>query len=33
MFVPANVVQFILLISNARHDFKVLAFEGMEAIS
>ncbi|MFJ7316653.1 type VI secretion system tip protein TssI/VgrG [Pseudomonas sp. NPDC098747] len=33
MFTPANTAQFTLSIPNVRNDFKVLAFEGVEAIS
>ena len=33
MFAPANVAQFTLSVPHVRHDFKVLAFEGVEAIS
>ncbi len=33
MFAPANTAQFALLIPTVRHDFKVLAFDGTEAIS
>ncbi|AIL61362.1 type VI secretion system Vgr family protein [Pseudomonas alkylphenolica] len=33
MFAPANTAQFELLIPTVRHDFKVLAFDGTEAIS
>ncbi|MFJ3375017.1 hypothetical protein ACIPLA_08865 [Pseudomonas sp. NPDC086112] len=33
MFVPANVAHFTLLIPFVRNDFKVLVFEGIEAIS
>ncbi|WP_415263917.1 contractile injection system protein, VgrG/Pvc8 family, partial [Pseudomonas serbica] len=33
MFASANTAQFELLIPSVRNDFKVLAFEGTEAIS
>ncbi|MCF4995353.1 type VI secretion system tip protein VgrG [Pseudomonas syringae] len=33
MFRPANGVRFTLQIPSVRHDFKVLAFEGTEALS
>ncbi|MBN3864067.1 type VI secretion system tip protein VgrG [Pseudomonas frederiksbergensis] len=33
MFAPANAAQFTLLIPTVRNDFKVLAFDGTEAIS
>lgn len=33
MFAPANAAHFTLLIPTVRNDFKVLAFEGTEAIS
>lgn len=33
MFAPADTAQFVLSIPNVRHDFKVLAFDGEEAIS
>ncbi|VVP60678.1 hypothetical protein PS903_06107 [Pseudomonas fluorescens] len=33
MFAPANVVHFELKIPKVRNDFKVLAFDGTEAIS
>ncbi|MBM3104619.1 hypothetical protein IIE18_05705, partial [Pseudomonas sp. V1] len=33
MFASANIAQFELLIPSVRNDFKVLAFEGSEAIS
>ena len=33
MFAPANVAHFALLIPTVRNDFKVLAFEGSEAIN
>ena len=33
MFASANVAQFTLVIPSVRHDFKVLVFEGIEAIS
>ncbi|MDD2050279.1 type VI secretion system tip protein VgrG [Pseudomonas putida] len=33
MFAPANSVQFELLIPSVRNDFKVLTFDGTEAIS
>ncbi|SDV05506.1 type VI secretion system Vgr family protein [Pseudomonas mucidolens] len=33
MFAPANAAHFALLIPSVRNDFKVLAFEGTEAIS
>ena len=33
MFAPANVAHFTLLIPFVRNDFKVLVFEGFEAIS
>ncbi|MBV7515962.1 type VI secretion system tip protein VgrG, partial [Pseudomonas sp. PDM25] len=33
MFAPANTAHFTLLIPSVRHDFKVLAFEGLETIS
>jgi type VI secretion system secreted protein VgrG len=33
MFTPANAVHFTLVIPTVRNDFKVLAFEGTEAIS
>ena len=33
MFSPANSAHFTLQIPTVRHDFKVLAFEGVEAIS
>jgi len=33
MFGPANTAQFALSIPAIRHDFKVLAFDGVEAIS
>ncbi|WP_213937802.1 type VI secretion system tip protein VgrG [Pseudomonas sp. dw_612] len=33
MFQPANTAQFALHIPTVRHDFKVLAFDGVEAIS
>jgi type VI secretion system secreted protein VgrG len=33
MFAPANTAHFALLIPAVRHDFKVLAFKGTEAIS
>ena len=33
MFAPANSAQFTLSIPSVRHDFKVLAFEGIEAMS
>ena len=33
MFAQANTAHFSLLIPNVRNDFKVLAFNGKEAIS
>ncbi|KPW45712.1 type VI secretion system tip protein TssI/VgrG [Pseudomonas syringae group genomosp. 3] len=33
MFAPANSAHFVLLIPSVRNDFKVLAFDGVEAIS
>ena len=33
MFAPANTAHFALLIPAVRHDFKVLAFKGIEALS
>ena len=33
MFAPANTAQFALLIPAVHNDFKVLAFDGLEAIS
>jgi uncharacterized protein involved in type VI secretion and phage assembly len=33
MFRPAHGVRFTLQIPSVRHDFKVLAFEGTEAMS
>ncbi|WP_133076814.1 type VI secretion system tip protein TssI/VgrG [Pseudomonas sp. ML2-2023-3] len=33
MFAPANTAHFTLLIPSVRNDFKVLAFDGTEAIS
>ena len=33
MFAPANAAHFTLLIPSVRNDFKVLAFNGVEAIS
>lgn len=33
MFAPADTAHFVLSIPAVRHDFKVLAFEGREAIS
>lgn len=33
MFAPANAAHFTLLIPSVRNDFKVLAFDGTEAIS
>ncbi|MFJ3368186.1 type VI secretion system tip protein VgrG [Pseudomonas sp. NPDC086251] len=33
MFLPANTAQFTLHIPTLHHDFKVLAFDGIEAIS
>jgi len=33
MFAPADTAHFVLSIPSVRHDFKVLAFEGREAIS
>ncbi|WP_296259256.1 MULTISPECIES: type VI secretion system tip protein VgrG [unclassified Pseudomonas] len=33
MFAPANAAHFTLLVPTVRNDFKVLAFEGTEAIS
>jgi type VI secretion system secreted protein VgrG len=33
MFAPANTAHFALLIPSVRNDFKVLAFQGTEAIS
>lgn len=33
MFAPAHTAHFALLIPSVRHDFKVLAFHGTEAIS
>ena len=33
MFAPANVAQFTLVTPSVPHDFKVLALEGIEAIS
>ncbi|MEB0048791.1 type VI secretion system tip protein VgrG, partial [Pseudomonas sp. Dout3] len=33
MFARANVAHFELKIPNVRNDFKVLAFDGVEAIS
>jgi type VI secretion system secreted protein VgrG len=33
MFLPANTAHFTLQIPSVRNDFKVLAFEGIEAIS
>lgn len=33
MFAPADAAQFLLRIPTVRHDFKVLAFKGNEAIS
>ena len=33
MFAPANVAHFELNIPTVRNDFKVLAFDGTEAIS
>ncbi|KPY86043.1 Rhs element Vgr protein [Pseudomonas syringae pv. tomato] len=33
MFAPGNSAHFVLLIPSVRNDFKVLAFDGVEAIS
>ncbi|BAQ81803.1 type VI secretion system Vgr family protein [Pseudomonas sp. St29] len=33
MFAPADTAHFVLSIPSVRHDFKVLAFQGREAIS
>ena len=33
MFAPANTAHFTLLIPYVPNDFKVLAFDGLEAIS